>query len=223
MPNDSYKLGYFNEAGAIVKINNFSSGILISNKNYYSQENFQIQTSKSQSSNNQFKLSKMDQILSPDVPSIADPKTNSLNIKPGEIKNIGKVDGFPLNISFDSYGMNTSFSIPINRDDPVDCDRTKFAFLILNRYTPAQQDKASLITGRFRLLYSVANGDMSVDQYNQTNSEQYNSTYISTSELLTSLGIDGLKPFTFNGKSFSLDTDGNLHALLPTNQLNIAQ
>lgn len=206
-----------------MKINNFSSGILISNKNNYAQENSQIQTSKSQTSNNQFELSKMDQILSPNVPSVADPKTNSLNIKPGEIKNIGKIDGFPLNISFDSYGMNTSFAIPINRDDPVDCDRTRLADLIMNKYTPAQQDKASLIEGRFKLLYSVANGGMSVDQYNQTSSEQYNSTYISTSELLTSLSIDASKPFAFNGKSFSLDAGGNLHALLPTNQLNITQ
>lgn len=202
-----------------MKINNFSSGISVPNKNNYAQENSQIQTSKSQSSNSQFELSKMDQILSPNVPSIADPKTNSLNIQPGEIKNIGKVDGFPLNISFDSYGMNTSFAIPININDPVDCDRTKLAVLLMNKYTPAQQDKASLIEGRFKLLYSAANGDMSVDQYNQTNSEQY----ISTSELLTSLGIDTSKPFAFNGKSFSLDTGGNLHALLPTNQLNITQ
>lgn len=202
-----------------MKVNNFSSSTLITNNNNYSQGYSQIQTRNNQSSNNQFELSKMERILSPNVPSVTDRKTNNLNIKSGEIKNIGNVDGLPLNVSFDSYGMNTSFGITINRNDPIDSDRNKFALLILNRYTQAQQNKASSIIGRFKLLYSVANGDMSVDQYNQTNSGQY----ISTSELLTSLGIDASKPFAFNGKSFSLDTDGNLHALLPTNQLNITQ
>lgn len=203
-----------------MKINNFSSSsILSSNKNNYLQSNSQIQTSKNQSSNTQLKLSKMEQILSPIVPSITDQKTNSLNIEPGEIKNIGNVDGLPLNVNFDSYGMNTSFGMTINRNEPIDSDRNKFALLIFNRYTSAQQNKASSILGRFKLLYSLANGDMSVDQYNQTNSGQY----ISTSELLTSLGIDVSKSFSFNGKSFTLDAQGNLHALLRTNQLNITQ
>lgn len=206
-----------------MKINNFSPRMLILNKNNYPQDQQSyslIQTSNEQTSNNQSELSNIEQILSPNVPSIADQSTNSLNIKSGEIKNIGEVDGLPVNVSLDSYGMNTSFGITINSKDPVDSDRTKFALLISNRYTQAQQDKANSIITRFEFLYGVANGDISVNLYNQTNDL---GQYVSTSELLTSLGIDASKPFTFNGKSFSLDTNGNLHSLLQTNQLNITQ
>lgn len=213
-------IGHLYEAGALMKINNFSSGILTPNKNNYSQGNSRFQTSKSQSSNDQFELSKMEQILSPNIPSVTDPKTNSLNFKPDEIKNIGNVDGLPLNVSFDSYGMNTSFGITINKNDTIDSPRTQFALDVFNRHTAAQRYKAGSIISRFQSLYLVADGSMSVKQYNEAD---FGPDTISTSELLTSLGIDVSKSFSFNGKSFSLDSEGNLHALLSASQYNVTQ
>ena len=146
-------------------------------------------------------------------------QTNSINIKPGEIKNIGSIDGSPLNISFDSNGMSsTSFAIMINVNDPVNCPRNQLALKVLHSHTPAQRDKAGSISSRFQFLYSVANGSMSVNQYNATDLGQ---DTMSTSEFLTSLGIDVTKPFSFNGKNFFLDDQGDLHALLPVGQLNV--
>jgi len=161
----------------------------------------------------------MKQLISPNAPKAADPQTNSINIKTGEIKNIGNVDGSPLNISFDADGMaSTSFSIPIHDATPgtTATPEQMFAADVFYGHSAAQQEKASLIANRFKLLYSVAKGSISVNQYNETGLG-------STSELLTSLGIDVSKSFSFNGKSFSLDGQGNLHAVLPANPLNVTQ
>jgi len=190
------------------------SSVLIPNKNDNLQSDFQVKPTKT---DDQFKLSK---ILSPNVPKAADPQTNSINIKPGEIKNIGSVDGSPLNISFDSYGTNTIFGISIRADEPTDSPRNQLALEAFNSHTPVQSDKAGSISSRFQFLYSVANGSMSVNQYNATDLGQ---NTMSTSELLTSLGIDVTKSFSFNGNSFSLDGQGGLHALLPASQLNITK
>lgn len=81
-------------------------------------------------------------------------------------------------------------------------------------------DKANSIIGRFQMLYSVANGSMSVDQYNATD---LGGNTISTSELLKSLGIDISKSFSFNGKWFSLDAQGNLQASMTASRLNVEQ
>ena len=200
-----------------LKINSFPSSpssILISNKNNYLQSDSKVKLTKA---DDQFELSK---ILSPNVPKASDSQTNSINIKPGEIKNIGSVDGSPLNISFDSYGMNTSFGITINKNDPIDSPRTQFALDVFNKHTAAQRYKAGSIISRFQSLYSVADGSMSVKQYNEAD---FGPDTMSTSELLTSLGIDVSKSFSFNGKGFSLDSEGNLHALLPANQYNVTQ
>lgn len=202
-----------------MKINSLPSSTLIrkliSNTNDYSQGNSHIQTS-----NNQFVLSNMSKILSPNSLKAGDSQTNSINIKPGEIKNIGSVDGSPLNISFDSYGMNTSFGTTISANDPIDSPRSQSALKVFNSHTPSQRDKAGSISSRFQFLYSVANGSMSVNQYNATDLGQ---NTMSTSGLLTSLGIDVTKPFSFNGNSFSLDSQGDLHALLPASPLNVTQ
>lgn len=198
-----------------MKINSFSSSIFIPNKNNYSVDNSQVQTS-----NDQSELLKMEQLISPNVSKVADQQTNSINIKPGEIKNIGSVDGSPLNISFNSDGMNTSFGIMIHENEPADSPWNRFAFKVFNSHTPAQRDKAGSISTRFQFLYSLANGSMSVNQYNATDLGQ---NTMSTSELLTSLGIDVTKSFSFNGNSFSLDAQGDLHALLPASQLNVTQ
>ena len=198
-------------------INSLTSQVFISNKSNYSKDNFKIKPSDTQDS---LELSKMDQLISGNVPKVADQQTNSINMKPGEIKNIGSVDGSPLNVSFDSNGMmSTSFEIMINNKSNTVTPEDMFAANVAKSHTRAQIDKANSIVSRFQLLNSVANGAMSVNQYNATNSEQT----VSTSELLTSLGIDVSKSFSFNGKSFSLDSQGSLHALLPASQYNVTQ
>ncbi|AFQ45981.1 hypothetical protein [Desulfosporosinus meridiei] len=93
---------------------------------------------------------------------------------------------------------STSFSMTITDKEPIDSPRNKLATDVYFSYSPAQQEKAGLMANRFRLHYSVANGSISVNQYNETDLG-------STSELLTSLGINVSKSFSFNGKSFSLD------------------
>jgi len=203
-----------------LKINFFPSSpssVLIPNTKDYSQSNSHVQTS-----NNQLKLSKMRQLISDNAPKVADQQTNSINIKTGEVKNIGSVDGTPLNVSFDpSNGMmSTSFSIPIG---PIISGTTatpeqQFAANAASSHTRAQIDKAGSICNRFRFLYSVANGSMSVNQYNAIDLGQ---NTMSTSELLTSLGIDVNKSFSFNGNGFSLDDQGDLHALLSASPLNV--
>jgi len=202
-----------------LKINSLSSQVLIPNKTNYSQDNFAIKSNDTQDSS---ELSKMKQLISPNIPKAANPQTNSINIKTGEIKNIGSVDGSSLNISFDTDGMaSTSFSIPII--GPCVGSATPeqmFAADVFYGHSAAQHTKADSIVDRFKLLYSVANGSMSVNQYNATGLGEKT---MSTSELLTSFGIDVSKSFSFNGKSFSLDVQGNLHALLPTSQLNVIQ
>lgn len=173
-------------------------------KDTNTKDNNLIQVNKVQS-----EISKM--ILSSDVASAINSQSNSINIQPGEVKNIGNVHGSPLNISFDSYGMNTSFGIAINANDPIDSPRTQLALEVFNKYTSSQRGKAGSISSRFGLLYQVANGSMSVDQYNATDLGQ---STLPTSELLTSLGIDITKPFTFNGTAFSLDSQGNLSSFI---------
>jgi len=198
-------------------INSLSSQVLIPNKINYSKDNFAVKSSDTQESSD---LTNISRILSPNVPKAADPQTNSINIKPGEIKNIGSVDGSPLNISLDSDGINTSFGIGIYANEPIDSPRSKLALDVFKNHTPTQRDQAGSISNRFRFLYSVANGSMSVNEYNATDLGQ---DTMSTSKLLTSLGIDVSKSFSFNGKSFSLDAQGDLHAVLPASPLNVAQ
>ena len=94
----------------------------------------------------------------------------------------------------------------------------QFAGEVSLSHSGAQRIKADSIVSRFKLLNSVANGSMSVNQYNSTDLGQGS---MSTSELLTSLGIDASKSFSFNGNSFSLDSQGDLHALLPASPLNV--
>ena len=205
-----------------LKINSLSSQVLIPNKINYSKDNFAIKSSDTTDTQDSSELSKMKQLISPNAPTAADQQTNSINIKPGEIKNIGSVDGSPLNISFDANGMtSTSFSIPII--GPCIGSITpeqQYAADVYYGHTSAAHDKAGSISNRFGFLYSVANGSMSVNQYNATDLGQ---NTMSTSGLLTSLGIDVTKPFSFNGNSFSLDSQGDLHALLPTSPLNVTQ
>jgi len=201
-----------------LKINSLYPQVLIPNKINYSKDDY---TNKSNDTQDLSEISKLKRLISPNVPKAADPQTNSINIKPGEIKNIGSVDGYPLNISFDSSGMSsTSFAIMINANDPIDSPRSQLALKVFNSHTPLQRDKAGLISSRFQFLFSVANGSMSVNQYNSTDLGQ---NAMSTSELLTSLGIDVSKSFSFNGKSFSLDGQGDLHAVLPASPLNVTQ
>ena len=202
-------------------INSLSSQVLISNKSNYSKNNYEIKPSDTKDS---LELSKMRQLISDNAPKVADQQTNSINIKLGEVKNIGSVDGSPLNVSFDpSNGMmSTSFSIMLDGTKCVGSATPEQLAIadVVYSHTRAQIDTANSIVSRFQLLNSVANGTMSVNQYNATNLGQGT---MSTSELLTSLGIDVSKSFSFNGKSFSLDAQGDLHALLPTSQLNVTQ
>lgn len=151
-------------------------------------------------------------LLSSKAPSAADPRTNSINIKAGEIKNIGSVDGFPLNINLGPYGLESSFGIMVRNDEPVNSPRNQLAWELFNKYTPAQREKAGLISSSFNLLYQAASGSISVSDYN---SYKKIPGIISASQLLSSLGIDVSKPFSFNGNSFSLDSQGNLHTLYP--------
>lgn len=193
-----------------MKINPFStSGSLWidDKKNKNLQDTYSVQASK------KIELSKMP--LSSNAPNAANPQTNSINIKPGEIKNIGSVDGFPLNISIDSDSINTSFSSQVNAYEPLDSPRNQLALELFEKHSSSQRDKAGSISSRFGILYQVANGSMSVSDYNSL--KQIPGT-ISTSQLLTSLGIDVSKPFSFNGRSFSLDSEGNLHTLVPANE-----
>ncbi|WP_140417712.1 hypothetical protein [Desulfosporosinus sp. FKA] len=177
--------------------------------------NFEVESQDSS------ELLKMKQLVYSDAPKAANSQTNSINIKPGEIKNIGNIEGYPLNISFDANGMmSTSFSIPIHSSVGAVTPEDMFAANVASSYTPAQINKANSIVSRFQLLNSVANGTMSVNQYNSTD---FGQNTMSTSELLTSLGIDVSKSFSFNGKSFYLDNQGNLHASLPASQLNAIQ
>jgi len=207
-----------------LKINSLSSQVLIPNKINYSKGNFAIKSSDPTDTQDSSELSKMKQLISSNAPKAADPQNNSINIKTGEIKNIGSVDGSPLNISFDADGMtSTSFSIPI--PGPAITGHTatpeqQFAASVYYGHSAAQHRKADSIVDRFKLLDSVANGAMSINQYNATG---LGDKTMSTSELLTSLGIDSSKPFSFNGNSFSLDSQGDLHALLPTSPLNVTQ
>ena len=102
-----------------MKIDSLSSQVLIPNKITYSKDNFSIKSSISSNKQDSSELSKMKQLVPSNAPKAADPQTNSINIKTGEIKNIGSVDGSPLNISFDADGMaSTSFSIPIHVSAP---------------------------------------------------------------------------------------------------------
>ncbi|WP_425804813.1 hypothetical protein ACHOLT_00180 [Desulfitobacterium sp. Sab5] len=201
-----------------MKINSLSSQVLTPNKiNYSNSNDFAIKSSDTSNTQDSSLLSKMKQLVSSNAPKAADSQTNSINIKPGEIKNIGSVDGYPLNISIDADGMvSTSFAPMLRSDESGNSPTNMLASEIYNSHSIAQQEKAASIANRFNLLYSVANGSMSVNQYNETGLG-------STSELLTSLGIDVSKSFSFNGKSFSLDGQGNLHALLLASQLNSAQ
>ncbi|AFM00955.1 hypothetical protein Desde_2635 [Desulfitobacterium dehalogenans ATCC 51507] len=199
-----------------MKINDLTSARVISNNNRLQSNSQQYETLQINKISNQ--PPKWEQLQSTDLPNVADPNTNSINIKEGEMKNIGTVDGIPLNIFFDSYGINTNFSTAIHRDDPVNSDRNRFAFLLLDKYTTAQRAKADSLSGRFQMLYSVAKGDISAKQYNETDLGR---GVVSTAEFLTSLGIDVLKPFSFNNKSFVLDSKGSLHALLPSSQLSL--
>ena len=201
-------------------INSLSSQVLIPNKINYSKGNFAIKSSDPTDTQDSSELSKMKQLVSSNAPKAADPQTNSINIKPGEIKNIGSVEGSPLNISFDADGMaSTSFSIRIHSSVGTATPEDLFAGEVYYSHTPAQHTEADSIVNRFKLLNSVANGSMSVNQYNATNLDQT----VSTSELLTSLGINATKPFSFNGNGFSLDDQGGLHALLPASQFNITK
>ncbi|MCO1600953.1 hypothetical protein [Desulfosporosinus nitroreducens] len=86
-----------------MKINSLSSQVLILNKINYSNSN-DYGAVKSSNTQDSFLLSKMKQLVSGKAQNAADPQTNSINIKPGEIKNIGSIDGSPLNISFDADG-----------------------------------------------------------------------------------------------------------------------
>lgn len=196
-----------------MRINSVSSSTMIPNSLH---GNSQVKAN-----NDLFELSKIDQLMSSNNSTVADQKTNSISIKPGEIKNIGSVDGSPLNICFNSDGsMNTSFGIMINENDPIDCPRDQIALKISKSYTSSQMDKANSIIGRFQMLYSVANGSMSVAQYN---AKDFGGNTISTSKLLKSLGIDVSKSFSFNGKWFSLDAQGNLQASMTASRLNVEQ
>ena len=197
-----------------MKINSLSSRVLIQNKTKYSRNIFEIKSSATQDSS---ELSNLKKLIFPNVSKVADHQTNSINIKPGEIKNIGTVEGSPLNVCFNSDGMNTSFEAMVSANEPLDSPRNQLALDIFNSHTTAQRDKAGSISSRFQLLYSVANGSMSVNEYNSTD---WGQNTISTSQLLISLGIDVTKPFSFNGNSFSLDGQGKLHAL-PASQLNL--
>lgn len=201
----------------LLKINSCSSQVLIPNRINYSKDNFTIKSSNTQDLS---ELSKMKQLISPNVSNAANSQTNSINIKHGEIKKIGTVDGSPLNICFNSEGMNTSFGAMVNANEPLDSPSNKFALDIFNSHTPSQREKAGYISSRFETLFSVANGSMSVKQYNETD---LGHNTMSTSELLTSLGIDITKSFSFNGKSFSLDDQGDLHTLLPASELYVIQ
>lgn len=199
-----------------LKINSLSSQVLVPNKTNYSKDNF---ADKSNDTKDLSELSKMKQLISPNVPKAAGQQLNSINIKPGEIKNIGSVDGSPLNISFDTDGMtSTSFSIPIHSSVGTVTPEDRYAADVFYGHSPAQHAKADSIVDRFKLLYSVANGSMSVNQYNETGLGE---KPMSTSELLSSLGIDVTKPFSFNGNGFSLDDQGDLHALSPASRLNV--
>lgn len=203
------------KVGCKMKISDLTSARVISNNN-------RLQSNSQQYEKSQIKnlksASKWEQLQSSDLSNVADPNTNSLNIKEGEMKNIGTVDGIPLNIFFDSYGMNTNFSTAIHRDDPVNSDRNRFAFLLLDKYTTAQRAKADSLSSRFQMLYSVAKGDISVKQYNETDLGR---GVVSTAEFLTSLGIDASKPFSFNNKSFVLDSEGSLHNLLQSSEVSL--
>jgi len=221
-----YVLVYDNTMRKVVfslKINSLSSQVLIPNKINYSKDNFAIKSGDTTDTQDSSELTKMKQLVSSNAPKAADPQTNSINIKPGEIKNIGSVDGSPLNISFDADGMaSTSFSMPIHHGVPgtTVTPEDQYAGDVFYSHSAAQHTKADSIVDRFKLLYSVANGSMSVNQYNETGLGEKT---MSTSELVTSLGIDSTKPFSFNGNSFSLDSQGDLHALLPASPLNVTQ
>lgn len=156
----------------------------------------------------------LERLLSLNAPKVTNPITNSIDIKHGETRNLGYIDGNPLNVYFDSYGINTSFDVMINANEPINSSRTQLSFMIFNKYSPTQKAKAGSITSRFEYLYKVADGAMSVKDYNSLN---LGKEVISTKELLTTIGIDITKPFTFNDKSFFLDPDGELHAFLPPN------
>ncbi|NBJ16720.1 MAG: hypothetical protein FNP40_14395 [Dehalobacter sp. 4CP] len=153
--------------------------------------------------------------LSSNVASVVDSQTNSINIFTGEIKNIGNIDGIPLNIWFDSNGMNNSFSPMVNANEPLDSPNNKYALEFFEKHTSSQNKEASSLCTRFNFLYQVANGNMSIAQYNELKDI---SGTVSTSQLLTSLGIDVSKLFSFNGKQYTLDENGNLHAVIPSNQ-----
>lgn len=123
-----------------LKINSLSSQTLTPNKinHLNSNNNFAVGSIDTQDST---LLSKMKLLVSGNAPKAAVPQTNSINIKPGEIKNIGSVDGSPLNISFDANGMvSTSFVIPISNAVPgtTATPEQMFAASVYNSHSDAQ-------------------------------------------------------------------------------------
>jgi hypothetical protein len=153
--------------------------------------------------------------------AVADPQTNSIRIQPGEVKNIGSVDGYPINVYYDADGnLNTNFAIMINVNDPLDSPRTQLALSIQGRYTAAQMQEAESLIWKFQMLHCVDNGTFSVENYNAASLSQGG---LSTPDFLTSLGIDVSKPFSFNGKSFTLDAQGNLQAAMTASRLTIPE
>ena len=187
--------------------------VSLPHKNSYSKGSFEISSTDNK---NDVDLSEEVQILSSNAPKAVDQQANSINFRPGETKNIGTVDGYPLNLRLNSNGVwASSFQIPIHQTQGSATPEQEFAAEVFYSHSSDQQNRASSIMGGFQELYQVANGSMSVNQYNETNKEKN----ISVSGLLTSLGINISKSFSFNGKTFSLDSQGNLHALLPSNPL----
>lgn len=197
-----------------MEINPISSGMFIAGKQIYQADFTEISKDKDLFADSSY----LKQLLSPNVPKAADSQINSINIEPGETRNIGNIDGIPLNICFDSYGMNTSFAAMVNVNEPANSPRNQLAADIFYSRTPEQIARAGAITSRFQLLYDVANGSMSINDFNEIN---WGKDTLSTTQLLKSLGIDTSKPFSFNGKSFYLDDQGDLHALLGSSPLNI--
>jgi hypothetical protein len=166
-------------------------------------------------------LAQLSSIGDANHPAAADSLTNSIRIQPGEVKNIGSVGGYPLNVYYDADGnLNTSFAIMINVNDPTDSPRNQLALSLQGRYTAAQMQEAESLIWKFQMLHCVDNGTFSVENYNAASLSQGG---LSTPDFLTSLGIDVSKPFSFNGKSFTLDAQGNLQAAMTASRLTVPE
>ncbi len=138
---------------------------------------------------------------------VVNQSTNSITIEPDKAYSLGEVNGKPLRFRlFQDGGFETNFSLRLSHDPETSVGKPVTAYeanaaKIFDSYSAEEHRQENRLMGRLMHLLQVADGKISVEQFNE-----YKSAHVaSTQELLVAMGIDINRTFAINGVDFSLE------------------